>query len=73
MMIVCDCNGGSIAKAAILECFAEAGMKLLTAKQLECIDHIAISESFADTTSVSVKEWNCDKKMSDHKGIAVIF
>lgn len=68
MMIVCDCNGGSIAKATILECFAETGMKLLTAKQLECIDHIAISGSFADTTSVSVKEWNCDKNCLTTRG-----
>ncbi len=61
----------NIAKTAILECFSETGMKLLTEKQLECIDHIAISENFAD--SASVNEWNCDKKLSDHKGISVIF
>ncbi len=60
------------ARGILQETFAECGMKLLTEKQLECIDHIAISEDFVRGTNVSVEEWNLDKKLSDHKGIAVV-
>ncbi|MCD7723271.1 MAG: endonuclease/exonuclease/phosphatase family protein [Clostridiales bacterium] len=60
-------------KTSILECFAETGMRLLTADRSECIDHIAVSKSFIGTSEPSITEWNLDKKLSDHKGIAVTF
>ncbi len=59
------------ARRILQDAFAECGMKLLTEKRPECIDHIAISEDFAKGTNVSVEEWNPDKKLSDHKGTAV--
>ncbi|MCD8131300.1 MAG: endonuclease/exonuclease/phosphatase family protein [Lachnospiraceae bacterium] len=60
-------------KIAILECFAETGMSLLTADRPECIDHIAASKSFLGDAAVSITEWNLDKSLSDHKGISVTF
>ncbi|MCD7792600.1 MAG: endonuclease/exonuclease/phosphatase family protein [Oscillospiraceae bacterium] len=63
----------SVGKTAMLECFAESGIKLLTADRLECIDHISISKDYTNMASISINEWNCDKKLSDHKGIAVVF
>ena len=46
-------------------------MTILTAERLECIDHIAITDSFTDGCEVHIEEWNSDKRLSDHKGIAV--
>ncbi len=36
-------------------------------KQMECIDHIAISEQFCDGANITLGEWNMDKSLSDHK------
>lgn len=55
----------------LLDLFKEEKITLLTSQQKECIDHIAISTSWVDDDSYSVKEWNEAKKLSDHKGIAV--
>ena len=44
-------------------------MNLLTRKQRECIDHIAISQDFIANGNITVAEWNFDKALSDHKGI----
>ncbi|MCD7811641.1 MAG: hypothetical protein LUG91_07300 [Ruminococcus sp.] len=60
-------------KTAILDCFAEIDMSLLTAYRSECIDHIAVSKRFIGNSMPSITEWNLDKQLSDHKGIAVIF
>ncbi len=60
------------ARKIIQDTFAECDIRLLTEKQPECIDHIAISEAFVGDAEVCVEEWNLDKKLSDHKGIAVI-
>ena len=51
--------------------FNECKLTLLTRNQPECIDHIVISRSFVFDDDVSVKDWNCDKSLSDHRGIAV--
>lgn len=51
--------------------FDRFGIKVLTADQSQCIDHIALSERFADGTPAKVDEWNLDKRLSDHKGIVV--
>ncbi|MCD8003205.1 MAG: endonuclease/exonuclease/phosphatase family protein [Clostridia bacterium] len=60
-------------KTAILDCFAETDMSLLTADRSECIDHIAVSKRFIGNSMPSITEWNLDNQLSDHKGIAVIF
>ncbi len=46
-------------------------MSLLTACQQDCIDHIAISKGFLPTNEVDIWEWNLEKTLSDHKGIAI--
>jgi exonuclease III len=52
----------------LLGCFAENHISLLTGDRTECVDHIAISNSFIQNASVVISEWNLDKKLSDHKG-----
>lgn len=51
----------------------QENLKILTRHQKECIDHIAVSREFLSTEDFQVKEWNLDKRLSDHKGIAVAF
>ena len=58
---------------AILQSFSENRISLLTAAQSECIDHIAVSERAINAEKIQIEEWNCDKRLSDHKGIAVSF
>ncbi len=65
------CN--AFAKEKILASFDSTGISLLTAGQHDCIDHIAISKYFVNGNPVTVQEWNLDCKLSDHKGIAVVF
>ena len=48
-------------------------LELLTRNQPECIDHISVSRELVGDSEVLVKEWNLDKKLSDHKGIMVEF
>ena len=48
-------------------------MTLLTERQTECIDHIAVSSSMVTTKRPVLEEWNVDKRLSDHKGIVVTF
>ena len=48
-------------------------IRLLTASQAQCIDHIAISERFFDGAEMHIEEWNHEKRLSDHKGILVRF
>ncbi|MBO5597574.1 MAG: hypothetical protein J5943_03080 [Oribacterium sp.] len=57
----------------VLKTFEDCGIEILTAGQKDCIDHIAVSKSFVGDAKVKVKEWNLDKRMSDHKGIVVDF
>lgn len=52
------------------ETFSESGIRILTRDRVECIDHIAVSDGFADKV-ISIDEWNCEKKLSDHKGIVI--
>jgi len=51
--------------------FRECNLNLLTGNIPECIDHIAISESFITNMETEIGEWNSDKILSDHKGIYV--
>jgi endonuclease/exonuclease/phosphatase family metal-dependent hydrolase len=56
---------------ALEDAFARNDLELLTRSQPECIDHIAVSRGLIDGLSVDVREWNHDKKLSDHKGVIV--
>lgn len=58
-------------RAALEDVFLRNNITLLTREKPECIDHIAISSMIAADLSRETTEWNCDKKLSDHKGIAV--
>ena len=51
--------------------FLDNKINLLTRNQLECIDHIAISQDFIANGNITVAEWNFDKSLSDHKGTLV--
>lgn len=57
----------------MLEAFEANEIRLLTASQPECIDHIAVSQAFVGDNHISVEEWNHDRTLSDHKGISVSF
>lgn len=58
-------------REALIRSFNQTGMVLLTADQAECIDHIAISSHFVKNAGIQIQEWNQDKHLSDHKGVAV--
>jgi endonuclease/exonuclease/phosphatase family metal-dependent hydrolase len=58
-------------RTALEEMFEKNSLELLTRKQSECIDHIAVSRELIGASAITVKEWNHDKKLSDHKGIFV--
>lgn len=55
----------------LLQTFSGQDIVLLTKDEAECIDHIAVSGQFAENRNVQITEWNQDKHLSDHKGIAV--
>lgn len=61
------------ARRIILEAFEENDIQLLTEKQPECVDHIAVSVSFVRDSQITIEEWNTDKSLSDHKGIVASF
>ncbi|GHV08745.1 hypothetical protein FACS1894217_11670 [Clostridia bacterium] len=58
-------------RSALLQSFSDNGIELLTSDRREYIDHIAVSEQFVTDCTLQVEEWNYDKELSDHKGIAV--
>lgn len=58
---------------ALLQAFSRSHMELLTRGQADCVDHIAISEQFLGNGAVHLEEWNHDRRLSDHKGVAVQF
>lgn len=60
-------------RSLILQSFAENYIELLTASRLSCIDHIAVSKQFVAGSEIQIEEWNIEKRLSDHKGIAVQF
>ena len=63
----------SSGRESILQNFSENHIRLLTNQIPECIDHIAVTESFLNGSTFQAEEWNSDKTLSDHKGIAVRF
>jgi endonuclease/exonuclease/phosphatase family metal-dependent hydrolase len=52
--------------------FEKLGLTNLTADIPENIDHIILSNEFIKGKSISVSEWNRDKKLSDHIGVCVM-
>ena len=59
-------------RESMLQCFGANHISILTAEKPECIDHIAVSDSFMKGMTIkSIEEWNLDTSLSDHKGIAV--
>lgn len=60
-------------REVILKFFVENRIELLTRDRSECIDHIAITSDFLQPSTIQIEEWNYDKTLSDHKGIAVMF
>ena len=58
-------------RAALDDVFARNEIALLTREQPDCIDHIAVSNSFITGLTTEISEWNLDKTLSDHKGIFV--
>lgn len=58
-------------REALLQCFRENNMTVLTADRAECVDHIAVSAAFLPDSEAAVREWNMDKALSDHKGIVI--
>ncbi len=56
-------------RETIQQVFDECRIRLLTAEVPECIDHIAVSEGWAVGKTVRIREWNEDRRLSDHKGI----
>lgn len=58
-------------RSVLIDTFALNRLSLLTEAQPECIDHIAMSKDFVGSNKHHVEEWNANKELSDHKGIAV--
>ena len=54
----------------LIDYFARNRISLITRNQPKCIDHIAVSQDFIDAATVNISEWNLNKLLSDHKGIA---
>lgn len=51
--------------------FAENEIENCTQNVSQTIDHIAISKKFISNSKIETKEWNTEKKLSDHKGISI--
>ncbi len=60
-----------LGRSILLETCSQNGIRLLTESMPECIDHVAVTAEFVGNSSVHIEEWNLDKCLSDHKGIAV--
>ena len=60
-------------RGKVLASMEENQLQLVTEKQKECVDHIAISKKFLFGKQLLVEEWNKDKALSDHCAIAVTF
>lgn len=61
----------SVGRNMLLDFFKKKDIFILTANCSECIDHIAISNAFLDSTKAEIHEWNYQKRFSDHKGIMI--
>ena len=55
----------------LVECFKTNQLLNVTESLSENIDHIVLTESFANQFNYEITEWNVDKKLSDHKGVCL--
>lgn len=62
----------SDSRTKLLDFFKKNDISVLTADCSECVDHIAISNSFLNNSLPEIQEWNYQKRLSDHKGIMAI-
>lgn len=58
-------------RKSFLDCFESNSLKIVTENLKENIDHIVLSENFANNFKFEISEWNIDKNLSDHKGICL--
>ena len=58
-------------RTALEDAFSKNHITLITREQPECIDHIAVSNRIISDRTTKIWEWNTEKNLSDHKGIAV--
>ena len=62
----------TLGRETVRNCFERSGIRILTSERPQCIDHIAVSNSFMSGHHVTgINEWNYDKALSDHRGIVV--
>lgn len=61
----------TVGRNKIISGLRENRLSLLTQDRKECIDHIALSNGSVRGHSLQIEEWNEEKRLSDHKGIAV--
>ena len=62
-----------VGRSLLQESFQKNQMRLLTKNVPYCVDHIAISSRFVSKEHIQIQEWNHNKSLSDHKGVAVSF
>ncbi|MCM1166640.1 MAG: endonuclease/exonuclease/phosphatase family protein [Ruminococcus sp.] len=65
------CFPSRLGRDTILGAFSENRLAFPTREMTGCVDHIAISESFIGGCDIEIEEWNDDKRLSDHRGVAV--
>ena len=58
-------------RKSFIECFESNSLNIVTENLKENIDHIVLSENFANNFKFEISEWNIDKNLSDHKGICL--
>ena len=63
----------SAGRNAILNGLNTCNISIMTKRQPECVDHIALTEGFVGNGKVEIAEWNQMKTLSDHKGIVISF
>ena len=60
-----------LARETLNDVFQKFALTNLTATISDCVDHIALSDSFIKNKKVNIDTWNLDKVLSDHIGISV--
>ena len=58
-------------RETLVECFKTDQLINVTESLSENIDHIVLTEGFANRFTYEISEWNGDKKLSDHKGVCL--
>ncbi|MCR5041857.1 MAG: endonuclease/exonuclease/phosphatase family protein [Clostridia bacterium] len=55
----------------LLDTFYNNKLSLVTKHLSNCIYHVAVSADFIENATVLTEEFNCDRRLSDHKGTVV--